>query len=83
MRRKSITGEAYVVIARRWGERDSHSYPIGIFAKKHKAIKSAEQHADYRGGKYACIVYEATVDKLYGDLGNNLPEVYRAKSMKN
>ena len=48
----------YVVTAYRWGCDDDHSYVLGVFSKKHKAIQVADSHRDYRGGKYACVVDE-------------------------
>ena len=57
--------EHYVVIAYRWGSRESHSYPIGIFTKKNKAINAADFETQYRGGKYTCVVFEAIPDSYH------------------
>ena len=48
----------YTVHAYRYGDRELHSYPIGVFPKKHAAIKAAEVEEAYRGGKYGCEVVE-------------------------
>ncbi len=46
----------FVVIAYKFGESMNHSYTVGIFDKKEKAIKCANSHSKYRGGKYDCVV---------------------------
>lgn len=52
----------YTVHAYRWGDRECHSYTVGVYSKKHAALKAAETEADYRGGKYECEVLEWTLD---------------------
>lgn len=74
--------EMYIVTAYRWGDRGNHSYPLGVFKKKHKAISVADSHRDYRGGKYACIVDSCKLDTFDNDSENYTKEVYRAKSVK-
>ena len=51
----------YTVHAYRYGDRKQHSYPIGVFPKKHAAIKAAEEEEAYRGGKYGCEVVESVL----------------------
>lgn len=54
----------YTVAAYRWGERDNHSYIVGVYSKKAAALKAAQAEQDYRGGnKYACEVLEWTLDE--------------------
>lgn len=48
----------YSVHAYRFGDRELRSYPVGVFPKKHAAIKAAEDEETYRGGKYGCEVTE-------------------------
>jgi hypothetical protein len=50
--------EVYTVQACRWGNRENHSYIVGVYPKKAQAIKAAESEEEYRGGKYACEVLE-------------------------
>ena len=38
------------VFADRWGERENHSYIVGVFSKKYAAIKCAQEEELYRGG---------------------------------
>ena len=53
-----MKNKIYTVTAYRWGTRDEHSYSQGVFNKKTKALKEAEDHKTYRGGKYECEVLE-------------------------
>lgn len=57
----------YTVISYRWGKRDEHSYFIGVFSDKDKAIEVAENHKSYRGDKYACEVIESIIDNYDED----------------
>lgn len=53
----------YTVHAYRWGDRENHSYTVGVYSKKHAAMKAAEAERDWRGGKYECEVLEWTLDR--------------------
>lgn len=57
----------YVVIARRWGDPESHAYLVGVYEKKHAALEAAEKEADWRGGKYGCEVIAAPVEPEWSD----------------
>lgn len=70
----------YVVIAYRWGERGNHSYTLGIFDKKMAAIKCAESHTKYRGGKYGCVVEAFNLNEYIED-ENPMKEIHRTKSL--
>lgn len=72
--------EIYIVIAYRCGDRASHSYTLGGFSKKAQAIKCAESHSLYRGGKYACVVESCILDQFNNDDDEYTKEIYRAKS---
>ena len=52
----------YTVHAYRWGDRELHSYSVGVYSKKHTALKAAQTESDYRGGKYECEVLEWMLD---------------------
>ena len=54
----SSKNDLYVVTMYRWGDRDGHSYVLGVYTKKNAAINAAESEAEYRGGKYAPEVLE-------------------------
>ena len=53
-----MKSKIYTVHAYRWGDRECHGYSVGVYTKKHKAIKDAEDEEQYRGGKYECEVLE-------------------------
>lgn len=72
--------KSYVVIAYKWGERSNHSYTVGIFSKKHKAIECADSHCLYRGLKYSCCVEECVTDNFSNDSDSYSKEIYVAKS---
>jgi len=53
----------YIVIVYRWGDRGLHSYFVGVFAKKQKAIDEAEKEECYRGGsKYQAEIIETEIN---------------------
>ena len=51
----------YTVIAYRYGNREAHSYPVGVYPTAVDALKAAEIEENYRGGKYECEVTEWTL----------------------
>jgi hypothetical protein len=53
-----MKNKIYTVHAFRWGDRENHSYIVGIYPKKHAAQKAAEIEEEYRGGKYSCEILE-------------------------
>ena len=65
----------YLVAAYKNGDYKQHSYTVAAYPKKHAAIKKADEHRDYRGGKYACVVEEI---ELGGE--REAKEIYRAYS---
>lgn len=40
----------YVVTMYRWGDRECHSYVLGVYTTKTKAEKAAMKEQEYRGG---------------------------------
>lgn len=74
--------EIYIVTAYRWGDRDEHSYNVGVFNSKYKAMQAADNHCYYRGGKYACAVEKCILNHLNNKDLNYTEEIYRAKSIK-
>lgn len=69
----------YVVNAYRWGKIENHSYTLGVFDTEDVAIKCAESHADFRGGKYACVVEKCIMNDFDNDADNHTTEIYRTK----
>ena len=47
----------------RWGDREKHSYLVGVFNSKDKAFKEGEKETIYRGGKYDSEIYEIELNK--------------------
>lgn len=74
--------EIYVVIAYRWGNSENHSYTVGIFDDKTKAIDCANSHTQYRGGKYACSVEMCIMNEFDNDADNYSVEIYKTSSAK-
>lgn len=69
----------YTVHAWRWGNRENHSYLVGVFSDSHKAILAAESEEDFRGGKYSCEIlgWDLDVDRI-----NQEPEVIKEPSQR-
>jgi hypothetical protein len=71
----------YIVTSYRWGNHQDHSYPIGAFTKKAQAIKAADSHAEYRGGKYECEVDEVTADQFDNGVDEYTKTIYKTKKL--
>lgn len=77
---KGTSKTVWVVVAYRWGERENHSYTLGVFTKKAQAIKCAESHTEYRGGKYGCAVEQCVLDAYKEDANDYTTEIFKSKS---
>lgn len=77
MKKKKI----YVVTAYKFGCRDSHSYVVGCYNKKHKANKISDEEVLDRGGKYTCEVLEIEMD-LYDPDVETTKTVYVSKGIQ-
>lgn len=55
----------YVVTMYRWGERENHSYLLGVFNSKHRAKEIGAEHAEYRGNKYEPEIVELELNVSY------------------
>lgn len=49
------------VHAYRWGDRERHSYTVGVFPDDDTALQAATEEEDLRGGKYVCEVLQMTI----------------------
>lgn len=67
----------YVLTAYRNGNCEEHSYTVGAHTDFNEAKETAEEHCDYRGGKYSVVVEEFRMNQIDHDEGGK--EVYRAK----
>lgn len=72
--------EIFVVIAYRWGERENHSYTVGVFNRLDQARSCANSHTEYRGGKYACTVEKCKLSVFDNDSDQYTEEVYKTQS---
>lgn len=48
----------YTIHAYRYGDRELHSYSVGVSSKRAKALTMADEEKTQRGGKYECEVIE-------------------------
>jgi endonuclease V-like protein UPF0215 family len=55
--------KVYTVDAFRYGDRENHSYLVGVYSTKEKAEKTAKQEEIHRGGKYECEILEWDLDR--------------------
>lgn len=61
--RKAYAGKrAFVVEMLRYGNREAHSYIIGVWRDYTEALKEAKHHMELRGGKYDCEIHEVMID---------------------
>jgi len=63
----------YTVRACRWGDRETHSYIVGVYSKKHAAQKAATEEENWRGGKYQCEVIEWELGSGHSDGRPGMP----------
>lgn len=45
-----MSEKIYVVTMYRWGSKEKHSYVLGVYDNKEKAIDSGEEERQHRGG---------------------------------
>lgn len=53
----------WVVEMLRWGDREMHSYVIGVYTSEEVARKVGREHREYRGGKYEPHVQSMVLDE--------------------
>ena len=54
----------YVVEALRWGEREGHSYVVGVYSTMKQANVAKIAEECWRGGKYMCEITPHAPDKI-------------------
>jgi hypothetical protein len=74
-----MEGKIYIVTAYKFGERNNHSYNLGVFNKKNAAQKAADEHCDYRGRKYSCQVEQCELN-TFSNSGKHTKVIYTSKS---
>lgn len=70
-----IKNEYYVVTMYRYANKEAHSYLLGVFTDKDKAIEAGESHAIYRGGKYESEILEIDLNYAYYENGIQKPKI--------
>lgn len=77
MKRKK---HVYIVTMYRWGNRNNHSYVLGAYNNKDRAITYGVTEEGWRGGKYKCEVIktvlnidnqEETQETVFGEINNS------------
>jgi len=53
----------YIVEAWRWGDKEEHGYVLGCWDNFEAAKQAALNHAEYRGGKYQCVVQNSKLNE--------------------
>ena len=56
----------YTVHAYRFGDREQHSYIVGVYTDKTEAMADAYCHEDWRSDKYVCEVREFDTELKLG-----------------
>ena len=69
----------YIVEALRLGDREKHSYIVGVWDNLEAAKAAANEHADYRGGKYVCQVNWCRLNS-YMDSDESATILYETKT---
>lgn len=55
----------FLVMAYRMGQLKEYNYPVGVFTTYEKALKEAEIHRNYRGGKYDHQIFKLEEGRNY------------------
>ena len=58
----SVSKLVYVVTMYRYGDREKHSYVLGVFSNENTAHEWGDKEKDYRGGKYEAEIIKFCVD---------------------
>lgn len=63
----SMNNKVYIVIAYRWGNKESHNYIVGIYDNVELAMSSAKNEREWRINKYICEIleYDINIPKKY------------------
>ena len=54
----------YTVHACQHGDRELHSYIVGVYSSKELAIEASGAETEWRGGKYVCEIIEWLLDNI-------------------
>lgn len=71
-------GTIFIVIANRFSNPETHSYPVGAYLGLETAISNANKEVCNRGGKYGCVIYATQHTNKFKD--ERLVEIYEIES---
>ena len=54
----------YTVIMYRWGDRERHSYLLGVFDTEEQAIDEGERECAWRGNKYKPFIAKVEINAV-------------------
>ena len=54
----------YVVEALRWGDRENHSYVVGVYDTMKLALVAKATEEAWRGGKYHCDITKISINDV-------------------
>lgn len=60
----------YLVNMWRWGDPDSHVYPLGLYSTFLLSLTDGLMNSHYRGGKYEPAIYMYEIDSI--EAGNQI-----------
>lgn len=72
--------DVYILTARRWNNDNDHNYTLGVFTNLKKAIKVANDHKAYRGGKYEISIEKCRINFFNEDHITYTEEVYNTSA---
>lgn len=58
--------KVWVVEMLRWGDRELHSYVIGVYSSQKEAEEAGKEEREYRGGKYEPEINEFVIEEDHG-----------------
>lgn len=61
--------DLHVVMMNRWGSDENHSYIIGVFDDREKAVEVGEKECLYRGGKYQYDIKAFSLNDVVNESG--------------
>jgi hypothetical protein len=65
----------FIVTAYRHGDKELHSYVVGMFNTIDRATKASEDETQWRGGKYYCEILSMRVNETHREFRNVAQEL--------
>lgn len=69
----------FVVTARRYGNREAHSYLVGVYKTKHAAQQARLSVIAARGGKYDCDIDKTDPKRKAGTGDSDIKSIHRCE----